>query len=641
LPLVGKQNTLQIRMTGKANAEHVEDFTLKPVRSRKEPSDRRRLLVERNVGLHAHPLIVRKGIQKINDFETLWVVSPIDGREIRQKIKLLGVAEKCQNTDDRIGPDLNEVLAQISAALDHPFRIHREQSPRQLALPGHSLHGCGGGSAMRQILRHKDKSSAPLSETALSQSDSPFSLRIHSRLSPKSPFPSGKRTLPTALNRARQQADRPYTQTSTSSSRIGAMRKLLSLLLLLPALSLAQLPTVTGKWFATADFYGTPINFPMELTQQGDKFTGKFGGDNLEGTLSGNSIHFLAKDEHGGSEELTGSIEAGLVSGSIVFIDADDKERPATHQFTATLVPPRRPGPPQRHEFTPSTFYRQFSAANKPVLTVSPGDTIHTTTVDAGGTDEKGVKRVLGGNPETGPFYIQTAAPGDTLVVHLTRLSLNRDWAISDDGIVGRGLDSDLAVKMKDGFKDVRWHLDLKRGTASPEKPGEHLTHYSVPLRPMLGCVAVAPGSAQAPPGTGDSGRFGGNMDFNEIVEGATIYLRVNVPGALLYVGDAHATQGDGELNGNALETSMDVEFTVDVISGKSIPGPRVESATHIMAMGLDGSLDDAFRGATANMAQWLTDDYKLTPPELAEVLGTAAEYKVSEVADRNAGIVV
>jgi acetamidase/formamidase len=202
-------------------------------------------------------------------------------------------------------------------------------------------------------------------------------------------------------------------------------------------------------------------------------------------------------------------------------------------------------------------------------------------------------------------------------------------------------VDSDLAVKMKDGGKNVRWHLDPQRGIATLEKPGEHMTHYSVPLRPMLGCVAVAPGSAQAPPGTGDSGRWGGNMDFNEIVEGATIYLPVSVPGALLYVGDGHAAQGDGELNGNALETSMDVEFTVDVVSGKSIRGPRVESATHIMAMGLAGSIDDAFRGATANMAQWLTDDYKLTPSEVAEVLGTAAEYKVSEAADRNAGVVL
>jgi acetamidase/formamidase len=130
-------------------------------------------------------------------------------------------------------------------------------------------------------------------------------------------------------------------------------------------------------------------------------------------------------------------------------------------------------------------------------------------------------------------------------------------------------------------------------------------------------------------------------MDFNEIVEGATVYLPVNVPGALLYVGDGHAAQGDGELNGNALETSMDVEFSVDVIPGKGLPGPRVESADYIIAMGLSGSLDAAFREATTNMASWLEDRYKLTPSEIAQVLGTASEYKVSEVADRNVGMVL
>jgi amidase len=419
------------------------------------------------------------------------------------------------------------------------------------------------------------------------------------------------------------------------------MNKPRSLLFLVPALLLAQSGGVTGRWFAAADFYGTTINFPMDLSQEGEKITGNFDGDKLEGTLAGNTLHFLAKDDRGGTEELSATLQSGILSGTIVFVDSDDKEHPTTHPFTARPVPQRRSGTPQRHEFTPSTFYRQFSAVNKPVLTVFPGDTIHTTTVDAGGTDEKGVTRVLGGNPETGPFYIETAAPGDILVVHLTRLRLNRDWAISDDGIVDRGVDSDLAVKMKDGFKNVRWHLDMQRGVATSEKPGEHLAHYTVPLRPMLGCVAVAPNSTQAPPGTGDSGRWGGNMDFNEIVEGATLYLPVNVPGALLYVGDGHAAQGDGELNGNALETSMDVEFTVDVMAHKPIRDPRVESSTHIMAMGLAGSLDDAFRAATANMAQWLGDEYKLAPSEIAQVLGTSAEYKVSEVADRNAGIVV
>jgi amidase len=398
---------------------------------------------------------------------------------------------------------------------------------------------------------------------------------------------------------------------------------------------------VSGRWIVSADFYGTTIFFQMHLKEEAGKLTGDFGGDKLEGTVTGNAIHFVAKDEQGGTEQCTATIRESAMSGTMVFTDAGDPAHPGTHAFTATLAPQPRAGAGRRHEFTPTTFYRQFSAANKPVLTVSPGDTVHTTTVDAGGTDEKGVTRVLGGNPETGPFYVDTAMPGDTLIVHLARVRLNRDWAISDDGIVPRGLDTDLAVKMKDSGKSVRWHLDTAHGVATLEKPSEHLAHYVVPLRPMLGCVGTAPSPAGAAPGTGDSGGFGGNMDFNEVVEGATIYLPVRTPGALLYVGDGHAAQGDGELNGNALETSMDVEFTVDVMPGKHVPGPRVESGTHIMAVGLEGSIDDAFRAATSNMAAWLEEKYGLTPPEVAEVLGTSAEYKVSEVADRNAGVVL
>ena len=399
---------------------------------------------------------------------------------------------------------------------------------------------------------------------------------------------------------------------------------------------------VTGRWIVNADFYGTPINYFMELVQQGDKLTGTFGGDKLDGTISGNALHFLAKDNQGGTEECSATLQGDTLTGTVVFVDADDKDHPsiAPHLRRSSRRNGLR-GRAKRHEFTPTVFYRQFSPMNKPVLTVSPGDTIHTTTVDAGGADEKGVTRVLGGNPETGPFYVESAVPGDTLVVHIVRLKLNRDYAISDDGIVDRGMDSDLAVKLKDNGKSVRWHLDLAHGVASLEKPGAHTANYTVPLRPMLGCVATSPNFSQAPPGSGDSGRFGGNMDFNEIVEGATVYLPVSVPGAMLYFGDGHAMQGDGELNGNALETSMDVEISVDVIAKKRISGPRVESATHIMAMALGGSIDEAFRNATSRMATWLEEDYKLTPSEIAEVLGTSAEYRVSEVADRNAGVVI
>src|SRR4029077_14291424 len=165
-------------------------------------------------------------------------------------------------------------------------------------------------------------------------------------------------------------------------------------------------------------------------------------------------------------------------------------------------------------------------------------------------------------------------------------------------------------------------------------KPSNRLANFTVPLRPMLGCIAVAPGPSSAPPSTGDSGSWGGNMDFNEIIEGSTIFLPVSNPGALLYVGDGHALQGDGELNGNALETSIDVEFTVEVLKDKKLSTPFVETDQYFEAMALSGSLDDAFRDATGRLTRWLMDEYKLTPSEAAVVMGSSVEYRISEVAD-------
>lgn len=396
-----------------------------------------------------------------------------------------------------------------------------------------------------------------------------------------------------------------------------------------------------AHWLVTADLQGTPLYGRLDIEQQGRQITGRYYGDQIEGSFEGGAIHFIAKDSSGGTSTVDATLKRGVLSGTVVETDAADESHSNRYSFTAIPIRQERRGAPTHHDFAPTIFYREFSASNKPALSLDPGDSVHTTTVDAGGTDQDGHRRVLGGNPQTGPFYIQSAIPGDTLVVHLTRLRLNRDYAISDDGVVGRGTDNYLAVKMKDTGKTVLWHLDIAQGLASLEKPGAHMAAYTVPVHPMLGCIATAPAPSRGAPSTGDSGSYGGNMDFNEIVEGATIYLPVSVPGALLYLGDGHAAQGDGELNGNALETSLDVEFTVDLIPGRRTPGPRVESATHIMAMGLGGSIDDAFKSATANMAGWVAEDYKLLPAEIAELIGTSAEYRVSEVADRNAGVVL
>src|SRR5205085_53599 len=123
----------------------------------------------------------------------------------------------------------------------------------------------------------------------------------------------------------------------------------------------------------------------------------------------------------------------------------------------------------------------------------------------------------------------------------------------------------------------------------------------------MLGCIGVAPEGRTAVR-TGGLGAFGGNLDYNRLVEGTTLYLPVAHPGALLFLGDGHAAQGDGELAGNALETSLDVEFSVEVLPGRSLVMPRLESDEYRMAMGIGGSLQLALQEATTNMARWLDE---------------------------------
>lgn len=398
-------------------------------------------------------------------------------------------------------------------------------------------------------------------------------------------------------------------------------------------------PDLNGRWLVAFDFNGTTLYNSAQLEQHGKAITGKFTGDPLsEGSIEGNRLHWRSRDNEGTTDEVTATFADGRITGDLLEVPAGGK--PRHFGLVMTPAPPVRHDAPKRHEFKPTVFYRQFSPFNKPVLTVAPGDTIHTTTVDAGGNDENGVQRSLGGNPQTGPFYVEGAMPGDTLVVHIVRLKLNRDYAISDDGLDPRALDPWLAINTRENNNDVRWHLDLAENVASPEKPGAHMKTFTIPMHPMLGCVATAVSPSSGLPPTGDSGAFGGNMDYNGVAEGATLYLPVSNPGALLYFGDGHALQGDGELNGNALETSMDVELTVDVIPGKRLSN-RIETTDALVSMGLEGSLDDAFKSATSNMTRWLEQDYKLTPSEAAQFLGVAAEYHVSEAADRNAGIVL
>ena len=403
-------------------------------------------------------------------------------------------------------------------------------------------------------------------------------------------------------------------------------------------------PSLNGEWHLTTVVWGNELHERMNLHVEEGEVSGWIYQNGkrapIAGTADAHGVRWEAPDGTG-KEAYSGRIEREEIVGTVVSSGPEEWGTSPPSLWRARREPSLPPGEPRTIDFEPVEFHRFFSASVPAVLRIRPGDIVRTKTVDAAGVDEKGNSRSLGGNPQTGPFYVEGAMPGDVLAIHIRRLRLNRTTAISDDGIVDRALTTDYAGAHRDnGFKSVIWSLDLEKGMASPAKATEHLKGLVVPVRPMLGCVGVAPGFGAAPIRTGDSGRFGGNMDFNEIREGATVYLPVSQPGALLYFGDGHALQGDGELNGDALETSLDVEISVDVLREKSLAGPRVENAEYLMAMGLGGSIDQAFRDAGSALAEWLQQDYKLTSPESAILLGATIEYQISEVADRNVGVV-
>jgi amidase len=291
------------------------------------------------------------------------------------------------------------------------------------------------------------------------------------------------------------------------------------------------------------------------------------------------------------------------------------------------------------HTFTPSRFHRVFSAAIEPLLTIASGDTVKTWTVDAGGRDAEGRALSAGGTPQTGPFYVDDAMPGDTLAVRFNRIRLNRDSAGGGSRIVPSALVPEFAMSSEFDPQLSLWKLDREAGYGMLMMPPERLKNFRIKLQPMLGGVAVAPAGNEVYR-TGWPGPFGGNMDYNELREGVTLYFPVNVPGALLFLGDAHAAQGDGEITGSGLETSMDVEFTATSKRGQSIPGVRMENDGWIMASGIANSLHEALQRATTNLVLWMQSDYKLTAKEASVVLGTSIRYDIAEIVDPRIHIV-
>ena len=389
-------------------------------------------------------------------------------------------------------------------------------------------------------------------------------------------------------------------------------------------------PSLDGDWINVLTRFDNKQYQRMKLTRSGDTLRAEGTVLKLSGKISGKKVELEGKDDDGDAIKINGVLEGSEMRGTLVSKDA-------TFDWLAYPTKPR-PANPTTHTFEPKEFHRQFSGAIPPALHIHPGDTVKTWTVDAGGSDSHMKRLSAGGNPETGPFYIEDALPGDVISVKLNRVRLNRDSAFSGTRVVPSALNPGYygsLQKENDKVKGIsgEWVLDREHNVARLKKPTDKLKDYTIALRPMMGCIGVAPPANMALR-SGYLGPFGGNMDYNEVREGATIYLPVFTPGALLFIGDGHAAQGDGELTGDALETSMDVEFTVDLIRNQGQSGPRMENADYIMASGIAGSLNDALQMATTEISRWLARDYDLNHAEVGLVLGSAMKYDIAEVVD-------
>ncbi len=283
------------------------------------------------------------------------------------------------------------------------------------------------------------------------------------------------------------------------------------------------------------------------------------------------------------------------------------------------------------HHFRP-TVYHNTMGGHAPVLHIAGGDTVCTTTLDCWGGDAEGKEASRSPNPQTGPFYVEGAEPGDSLAVHIERVWPNRDHGFQNTILLPNVVDPDHVREMPEQVL-ARWSIDREQGTATLEEPATGLGRWRLPIAPMLGCIGVAPRGGQAI-STATSAEHGGNMDYNGVRAGATIYLPVFEPGALLFIGDGHAIQGAGEILGQGIETSMDVRLTVHLRKGQSVGWPRGEDADWIFTCGNARPLDQALQHATTEMLRWLQEGYGLDARAAHILLGQGVVYEVANTID-------
>jgi acetamidase/formamidase len=279
-----------------------------------------------------------------------------------------------------------------------------------------------------------------------------------------------------------------------------------------------------------------------------------------------------------------------------------------------------------------------------PVMRIRPGTVLTLWTEDAYGgritSRDDVATRALDTedlNPQTGPFWVEGAEPGDTLAIHLADLTPARTWGASTLIPFFGGLTSVPASPTLQAPLPERTYIyeyDSAAGTLRFSAQGSEFT-VDLPANPMLGTVGVAPARREVRSSLVPEA-FGGNMDTPEMAVGATCYLRVNVPGALFSLGDGHYRQGEGESCGTAVEGAMNVTAIVDLVKGGGPAWPRLETDTHLMSIGSGRPLEEAWRASQVDMIAWMGELYGLDRLDAYQLLTQISQVPIANVVDPN-----
>jgi amidase len=277
-----------------------------------------------------------------------------------------------------------------------------------------------------------------------------------------------------------------------------------------------------------------------------------------------------------------------------------------------------------------------------PVAQLKPGNILEASSLDCFGN---GIRKpgdttamAKGDNPLTGPFFIEGAAPGDTLVVHILDLQVDGNQGVGAFSPGFGAISSTNYTPMieKEPLAEKIWFYPINHAdnTATFQALDSHY-QVKIPMRPFLGCIGVAPSRGESRSSLVPA-EFGGNMDAPEVSAGNTLYLPVNVSGALFYFGDGHAAMGDGEIAGSAIEVPMRVRLQFDLVKGKSTGWPRFENEREIMAAGIYRPVDDATRIAFTELVHWIHRDYGLSEMDAYELLSKVGKIHLTEMVDPN-----